>query len=547
MLTGADPAFCAGMDLKSLATELREVQQERQRRPAQRSGMMPPHDTPVIGAINGPTVTGGLELAMCCDFLIASERARFADTHARVGVMPGGGMTIRLPQLVGLDRARRMSLTGDYIDAETARDWGLVVEVVPHESLLERARELAATIASIPSEYLTRAPARLRRDRRPQRPGGVPGRGQVVAGLDGGALRPVPPDHRAREDRGPGPRPDHGTRRRLGVKVYAGMDPRLSLPDAIAHAQRVERLGYDGLHVAETVHDSMAVALLVAEHTERITVRTSVTLAFARSPTLLAYAAWDIAKLSGGRFELGLGTQIRQNIEDRYAVPFGDDPIGRLGDYVGAVRAAFASFASGAAPAYESPHYRVTRMQPYFNPGPDAATQAPPIYLGGVQRQGLRAGRRRGRRLRQPPHQLEPALPARDLPSRPGRRRAAPPAGTWREVGFETVIGTSVITGATPDAVLVERERQRRLLAFLYSTPAYAPTLELYGWAEVGPAPARPDPPRPLGRPGRRPLRRGARHAGPDAAPSTSSPASLRDRFDGLGQGIVVSPPPDDA
>ena len=97
VLTGADPAFCAGMDLKSLATELRAVQQERQRRPAQRSGMMPPHDTPVIGAINGPTVTGGLELAMCCDFLIASERARFADTHARVGVMPGGGMTIRLP------------------------------------------------------------------------------------------------------------------------------------------------------------------------------------------------------------------------------------------------------------------------------------------------------------------------------------------------------------------------------------------------------------------------------------------------------------------
>ena len=155
VLTGADPAFCAGMDLKSLATELREVQKERQRRPAQRSGMMPPHDTPVIGAINGPTVTGGLELAMCCDFLIASERARFADTHARVGVMPGGGMTIRLPQLVGLDRARRMSLTGDYIDAETARDWGLVVEVVPHEELLARAREVASTIASIPGEYLT--------------------------------------------------------------------------------------------------------------------------------------------------------------------------------------------------------------------------------------------------------------------------------------------------------------------------------------------------------------------------------------------------------
>jgi enoyl-CoA hydratase/carnithine racemase len=154
VLTGADPAFCAGMDLKSLATELRSVQQERQRRPARQGGMMPPHQTPVIGAINGPTVTGGLELAMCCDFLVASERASFADTHARVGVMPGGGMTIRLPQLVGIDRARRMSFTGDYVDAVTARDWGLVTEVVPHEELLSRAREIAATIASIPIEYI---------------------------------------------------------------------------------------------------------------------------------------------------------------------------------------------------------------------------------------------------------------------------------------------------------------------------------------------------------------------------------------------------------
>jgi len=116
--------------------------------------MMPPHQTPIIGAINGPTVTGGLELALCCDFLIASERARFADTHVRVGVMPGGGMTIRLPQVIGIDRARRMSLTGDYVDAETARDWGLVVEVVAHESLVGRAREIAATIAAIPAEYV---------------------------------------------------------------------------------------------------------------------------------------------------------------------------------------------------------------------------------------------------------------------------------------------------------------------------------------------------------------------------------------------------------
>ncbi|HVB90486.1 MAG TPA: enoyl-CoA hydratase [Acidimicrobiales bacterium] len=152
ILTGADPAFCAGFDLRSLSSELRSVQQDRQRSPLKHLGLMPEHDTPVIGAINGAAVTGGLELAMCCDFLIASERARFADTHARVGAMPGGGMTIRLPQLIGIDRARRMTMTGDFIDAQTAYEWGLVVEVVPHEALMDRAREIASTIAAIPAE-----------------------------------------------------------------------------------------------------------------------------------------------------------------------------------------------------------------------------------------------------------------------------------------------------------------------------------------------------------------------------------------------------------
>ena len=332
-------------------------------------------------------MTGGLELAMGCDFLIASERARFADTHARVGVMPGGGMTIRLPQLVGLDRARRMSLTGDYIDADTARDWGLVVEVVPHESLLARAREIAASIASIPAEYLAELRRGYDRIGALSRTRSLHGRGGVVArsGWPSASTSHAWPPNARRSSPGAARRP-RGSTARPGVKVYAGMDPRLRLPEAIAHAQRVERLGYDGLHVAETVHDSMAVALLAAEHTERITVRTSVTLAFTRSPTLLAYAAWDLAKMSGGRFQLGLGTQIRQNIEDRYAVPFGEDPIGRLGDYVGAVRAAFASFASGAAPDYESPHYRAHPHAAVLQPGARRPDAGPPIYLGGVQR-----------------------------------------------------------------------------------------------------------------------------------------------------------------
>ena len=321
------------------------------------------------------------------------------------------------------------------------------------------------------------------------------------------------------------------------------MDPRLGLPDAIAHAERVERLGYDGLHVAETVHDALAVALLVAEHTERIVVRTSVALAFTRSPTLLAYAAWDLSKLSGGRFELGLGTQIRQNIEDRYGVPFGEDPIGRLGDYLGAVRAAFASFASGEAPSYESPHYRVTRLQPYFNPGPDAETVVPADLPGRRATASLRAGRRRRPTASSaiPPTRTRATCAKRACPPWP---RGARRRGVTSGAGFETVVGTSVITGATVDAVLAERERQRRLLAFLYSTPAYAPTLELYGWEDLGPR-----------------LRDLIRHdRWEDLAAVLSDevldtlvpcgtfdelPGILRERFAGLGQGIVVSPPAD--
>jgi enoyl-CoA hydratase len=151
ILTGADPAFCAGFDLRNLSTELRSVQQKRMGGAVKHLGMLPEHQTPVIGAVNGPAVTGGLELALACDFLIASDRARFADTHARVGAMPGGGLTIRLPQVIGINRARQMSFTGDFVGAEQALEWGLVNEVVPHEELLPRARALAAAIASIPA------------------------------------------------------------------------------------------------------------------------------------------------------------------------------------------------------------------------------------------------------------------------------------------------------------------------------------------------------------------------------------------------------------
>jgi enoyl-CoA hydratase len=137
VITGADPVFCAGLDLKELgdSSQLPDI-----------SPQWPPMTKPVIGAINGAAVTGGLELALYCDILIASEQARFADTHARVGLLPTWGLSVRLPQKVGVGMARRMSLTGDYLSAADALRAGLVTEVVPHDQLLATARRIAASI-----------------------------------------------------------------------------------------------------------------------------------------------------------------------------------------------------------------------------------------------------------------------------------------------------------------------------------------------------------------------------------------------------------------
>jgi len=147
ILTGADPAFCAGVDLKAAAEDPVAYFRVFDRKDC--IGQVARVRKPVIGAVNGATFTGGLEIALGCDFLVASERAFFADTHARVGVFPGGGMTARLPTAVGTRRAREMSMTGDIVDADRAERIGLVNDVVPHSELLDRALRSARAICEV--------------------------------------------------------------------------------------------------------------------------------------------------------------------------------------------------------------------------------------------------------------------------------------------------------------------------------------------------------------------------------------------------------------
>jgi enoyl-CoA hydratase len=144
ILTGADPAFCAGLDLK----ELGSTGDNLRGTPGGGGRPWPAMTKPVIGAVNGVAVTGGFELALQCDFLIASERAAFGDTHSRVGIVPGWGLTVLLPQAIGVRRAREMSLTGNFMGAAEALQFGLVNRVVPHDELLATARALAADIVS---------------------------------------------------------------------------------------------------------------------------------------------------------------------------------------------------------------------------------------------------------------------------------------------------------------------------------------------------------------------------------------------------------------
>jgi enoyl-CoA hydratase len=143
IITGAGRAFCVGLDLRELGTKASGIRDEGN---ATFITVIDDMEVPVIGAINGFAITGGFEMALACDIMIAAEAAQFADTHARVGVMPGGGMSARLPRAVGIRKAKELSLTGNYLTAREAERMGLVNRVVPRDQLMTVAHEMAAQI-----------------------------------------------------------------------------------------------------------------------------------------------------------------------------------------------------------------------------------------------------------------------------------------------------------------------------------------------------------------------------------------------------------------
>ncbi|NDH39560.1 MAG: enoyl-CoA hydratase [Gammaproteobacteria bacterium] len=148
VLTGSGRAFCAGVDLKALTDEPELLSSGLGLGPSSPIVVaLEQCRQPIIGAVNGAAVTGGFELALACDFLFASDQARFADTHARVGILPGWGLSQKLSRIIGINRAREMSLTGNFIDAHRAEAWGLVNRVCKPEQLVDEALACAAQMA----------------------------------------------------------------------------------------------------------------------------------------------------------------------------------------------------------------------------------------------------------------------------------------------------------------------------------------------------------------------------------------------------------------
>lgn len=326
------------------------------------------------------------------------------------------------------------------------------------------------------------------------------------------------------------------------MRVYAGMDPRLAIRDVPAHARRVEGLGYDGLHIAETVHDPFLVSMAALQATTTLTVRTSVALALVRSPMAVAYSAWDLAALSDGRFQLGLGTQIRPHIERRFGAAF-NDPVGRLRDHIGAVRAAWRAFDGLEKLSYHSEHYTLDLLTPNFTPDPlPPGVTRPTVWMGGVNKKLVELAGEIADGFVTHPTNSHPRY-LQEL-CRPGIEVGATRVG--RSVSdIEIVVGTQWILGVTDADLHERREHNRRLLAFLYSTPAYERTLELFGWTELA---------------GQlRSLIRDQRWDDlstliTDDVLDTLVPQATYDQlpdvvhtwFNGLADGLLIAPPPDD-
>ncbi len=252
-----------------------------------------------------------------------------------------------------------------------------------------------------------------------------------------------------------------------------------SLRDMAARAKAAEDMGFDALWTAETSHDPFLPLALAAEHTSRIKLGTSIAVAFPRSPMVLAQIGWDLQEQSGGRFILGLGTQVKGHNERRFGIKW-EQPGPRLREMVQMIHAIWDCWQNGTRPSFQGKFYNFTLMTPFFNPGPMQYPR-PPLYIAGVNEYMCRlAGELCDGFHAHPLHSIkyfdEVVLPnIRSGQQKGGRKRS------------DITISTSVfvITGENASEIEAAKAPVRQQISFYASTPAYAGVLETHGWGET--------------------------------------------------------------
>ena len=252
--------------------------------------------------------------------------------------------------------------------------------------------------------------------------------------------------------------------------------------DAIGEAaRRIEDAGYDSVITPEAGHDPFLPLMIVAEHTKRLKFGTGVAIAFPRSPFVTAQIAWDLQRFSGGRFMLGLGTQVKGHNERRYSTAWPSPPGPRLREYILCLKAIFKTFQSGARPDYQGKHYQFTLISPFFSPGANENEHIP-IYISAVNRYncqlvGELCDGIRMHGFNTTKYTNEVILPAiKEGAEKAGRKLS----------DIDIVGGAFVITGKNEEEVEKAKAPVRQQLSFYASTRVYHPVLEVHGWQDAG-------------------------------------------------------------
>lgn len=262
---------------------------------------------------------------------------------------------------------------------------------------------------------------------------------------------------------------------KLDLAIIPSGNPRRD----IAVMKRAEQLGFDAAWVSEAAHNPFIPLTLAAKETGRIRLGTQVAQAFPRSPMVTAQIAWDLSRQSGGRFILGLGTQTQSNNEERFSED-GEDPVGRMREYIESLRAIWQTFQTNARLRYRGEHYRFRLMAPFFNPGP-ISHPAIPIYLAGVNPGFCQLAGEIGQGLHAPAFHTRAYLRNVVLPAVEAGLRTA--ERTRRD--FTLAVPVTVICGQNE----IERRRAsmpvRERLAICGAAPAYRAVMRKQGWEDL--------------------------------------------------------------